>query len=115
MPTDFPRGWLQSNQAAGAGTASLTLPATPNVAHVLDQLQLRLLNNTAAAIAVNVTITAGTFVITVTLYAAATSQDSLSLTGLDLTAGAGQALTIAFGSAAIANVWQTIIAQGHDI
>lgn len=112
---EFPTGWTQTANIAGVGTASVTLPALPGVAHVLDQLQLRLLNNTAAAIAVNVTISGPAVSITVTLYAAATSQDSMSLTGLDIDAGVNQALTIAFGSAAAANVWQTIIAQGHDI
>jgi hypothetical protein len=110
---DFPRGWTITANAAAGATASITVPAVPNVAHVLDTLTLRAVNASAALYAVNVTVQGG--ILGFVMDAFPNSTDEISLTGIDLATAPGNALTITFSGVAPASTAQQIYAQGHDI
>lgn len=118
--TDFPRGWTLSNVANAGSAATITVPATAGVVHVLDSLTATLVAFAAAAgatapqIAIN---TGGGNVIfgAVAFNGGATGRDEESLSGLDLATAPGGALTVAFSAVAPANYFQVLVIQGHDI
>ena len=117
--SDFPRGWTLSNGLGVAGgTASVTAPAIAGIVHVLDSFTAYLLNPTAAGAATIILNSSDgvftNFTLAIIEAGAAPSLGTASGSGLDLAAGPGASLTIAF-NAGLAGANQTIVAQGHDI
>lgn len=111
--SDFPRGWTLSSQSGAAIT--LTAPAIPGVAHVLDAFECVVFNSTAAAVASNITLSSSdgvfaNFPIGLVI-ALATSIGSDSASDLDLSAGPGASLSVTM-AAGFAN--QLLRIQGHD-
>lgn len=118
--TDFPRGWTLQSIVGPAATASIIVPATAGVVHVLDSLAASFIASAAAAVAAVafVQINTGAGLLTymeLVSNGGVVSRDSDSLSGLDLATAPGAALTVTFSGAAPANYAQLIVIQGHDI
>lgn len=115
--SDFPRGWTQSS-FSGAGLVSITIPALAGVVHVLDSFQATIASPTAAAgVLVQLSSSDGTFTafdLGFIQADAGPSNGTASGSGLDLAAGPGASLTIAFGSFP-AGCDEFLLVQGHDI
>jgi hypothetical protein len=115
---EFPRGWLFSVNVGMGSTASLTVPATVGVVHVLDAFQALLFAQAAAAAAAAATIniTAPALVIGLLGFnGGAVGADSASASGMDIATAPGAALTVSFSVAAPANYQHFLMIQGHDI
>lgn len=123
MPADgFPDGWTLAF-TSGGGVASITVPAAPGVAHVLDSFQAKAVSfDTTFAHSFNIQVTSSdgvlnTSVAFVSVNAAASAQvgtsDSASASGLNLAAGPGASVTITFGASAT-SVTEFLLIQGHD-
>lgn len=118
--SDFPRGWSTSTQASGGGIASITIAAVPGVVHVLDAFTAKAVataGGTTFTQDVLLTSSDGVFNINLALLQvpAASTADEASGSGLDLAAGPGASLTIAYSGAAPAGDFQFLVVQGHDI
>jgi hypothetical protein len=119
--SDFPRGWFLSNdQNASGAAASVVVPATAGVVHVLDSFVLKLWNGSAAAVTVQVQLSSsdGAFSALGLGRASAgpsNAGDSTAGSGLDLAAGPGASLTVAVNNPAGTGVIQNLVVQGHDI
>jgi hypothetical protein len=121
--SDLPRGWTLSNRVVNSGTAAVTVPGINGVLHVLDSVSAKIATSGAASLYTTVLLNSSDTVYTAFVLgeliaqsaAGASSSDSFSLSGLDLAATAGAALTITFYSAAIANTDEFLIVQGHDV
>ena len=120
--SDFPRGWTLSVDNAAAA-ASIVVPAIAGVAHVLDAFDAKLQNTSAALQGSIITLSSSDgvfsgFVLgrlsTSTPAASSLTTDEVSGSGLDLAAGPGASLTIAFASWT-AGMTETLRIQGHDI
>jgi hypothetical protein len=123
--SEFPRGWTISNYNSGtASVATITVPASPGVVHVLDSFNAKLVNSdTAAAHQTTVFVSSSDGVLAAFLLAllstgtavgGAPVSDESSASGLDLATGPGASMTIAFQSSA-ASLFQYLLVQGHDI
>lgn len=118
--SEFPRGWLFTNAIGGPTAATITVPGIANVVRVLDSFQAKLLNGGVVSVfAPNVGLSSsdGTLALTIAcLMVPGTtgSVDEASSSGLDLAAGAGASLTIAF-TTGVASVTEFLLIQGHDI
>lgn len=111
--TDFPRGWTLSNENTGAA-ATITVPATPGVVHVLDNFTARALNQSAGLVVLRVNVTAPAIELTALFPPATTGTDADSESGLDIATAPGAALTVAFTTGP-ASVTEFLLIQGHDI
>jgi hypothetical protein len=115
--SDFPRGWTFSNVTINPNTTSITVPAIPGVVHVLDSFTA----TTVGSVAVGQTITLASsdgvfagFILALLSQVAGGTADA-SVSGLDLAAGPGASLTIAYGAVTNAGNENLLIVQGHDI
>jgi hypothetical protein len=114
--SDFPRGWIQSNAAVGS-TVTVTAPALPGVVHVLDSVWAKIdASGTAGPLNVNASSSGGSVsqFLGRVFIGTAGGTDEFSLSGLDLAAGPGESLTVAFNGSG-AGVGEALVAQGHDI
>lgn len=118
--SDFPRGWTLTNQSTG--TASITVAGIAGIIHVLDQFFAgAMIAAGATAFAQTVTLTSSDGVFAafplgqVAMEGVLGASGSDSASGLDLAAGPGASLTIAFGGAGAATTFQLLRIQGHDI
>ena len=116
--SDFPRGWTLSSYVAG-GLASITVPAIAGVVHVLDSFTGTIYNTAASTAELRVVVSSSDGVFAslplAELVAAATNgSDSGGGSGLDLAAGPGASLTIAFNGSAT-GINEFLLVQGHDI
>lgn len=125
---DFPRGWDFSQAQNQAGAASITLPALIAVSHVLTGIEAKLTVFSAVAAAVSfsvfVNIVNGAQIFQQHLLIAgvpqtavagsSTSEDEWTWSG-KFAASPGNALTVAFNTAAIANVIENLSIHGYDI
>jgi hypothetical protein len=118
--SDFPRGWTL---AVDQAIASITVPAIPGVAHVLDSVSAKMNSTNAAVGGALVTLsssdgTYNNFVLghlqTAGVAAPGSESDSLSGSDLNLAAGPGASLTIAFSGGG-PGIGETLVIQGHDI
>lgn len=117
MASSFPRGGSVTSEAAGAGTASLVLPAIPGITHVIDSVSAKLRNN-GAAIAqsydVNLSSTTiGLFAVCALIVANAAVSDTDSFSG-PISGGPGEAVTITFNAAAVAGITELLKVEWHD-
>jgi hypothetical protein len=118
---DFPRGWTYYNTQNATGVAAaITVPGTIGVVHVLDSIYLKATNYTGAAGAFSdvwQAVIAATIVLQgiLSLPAATVSNDSISLSGLELATAPGGALTVQHLTAPGAGFYEEITIQGHDI
>jgi hypothetical protein len=118
--TDFPRGWIFSNVQSVGATASVTVPATAGVVHVLDSIDAVVVSAAAAAVGVVlqvfVTSPAPTLLLGVlALNGGQVQRDEISLSSLDIATAAGGALTVTFNAASPANYNEFVLIQGHDV
>lgn len=112
--TDFPRGFTLSKLVGGgAPAASITVPATPGISHILDTFTARLISTLPGG-AGPVDVTASGLVLT-ELYLAAAGVDQDGGTGLGIPSGVGLALTVTFSAVTIAGVDQFLLIQGYEI
>lgn len=119
MP-DFARGWTLSSIAGAGAAASITVPATPGVVHILDSLLARLISAAAGAGggATQLQVVTDPGVVLATdlgPLVAGAGNDSISLSGLDIAASAGSSLIVRFTVVVPAAFEQDLVIQGHDI
>jgi hypothetical protein len=114
---EFPRGWILNNQVGPGSTASVTVPASPGVVHILDAIFARMQNTTGGVEqTVNIQVTTLATVLQVELIMAATiGSDDVALSGLNIASASGGILTVNFSAVTVAGYMQSITAQGHDI
>lgn len=115
----FPRGWTAS--AAGlAGPASITIPASPGVAHVLDAFTAAAYAIAGAAVTgplINLNSSDGVYVnfpLGFIFLGTAPTNDSGSGSSLGLAANPGASITVSF-STWEASTFELLTIQGHDI
>jgi hypothetical protein len=116
--SDFPRGWTFSARTAGTA-ASITVPAIPGVIHVLDSVNAKIFNGSGGQAGLLVTLTSSDGIFAAFLLGeleavTPNGTDEISLSTLDLAAGAGASLTVAYNGG-IALVNENLLIQGHDI
>lgn len=114
---EFPRGWTLTADSGSPST--ITIPAIPGVAHVLDSIDARLVYTgaTTGGELIQLSSSGGTYtglILGRLFCGAANTADEFAATGLDLAASPGESLTVAFGGH-VAGEAQFLMAQGHDI
>ena len=119
--SDFPRGWTLISQTGGGGTASVTVPAVAGVVHVLDRFTAKLVALAGGAVmAANVQLSSSDGAFTslnlgLLQTVGALTADEVSQSALDLAAGPGASLTVAYSLVTSTNNIEYLSIEGHDI
>lgn len=121
----FPRGWTKTSSPGAGNVASIVVPGITGVSHVLDSFEARVSSSlTTGPVQWEILLTSSDLVFNALvigwLFANAAASatnvvvDTESATGLDMAAGPGASMTVAFQFASAA-VIPFLRIQGHDI
>lgn len=117
--TELPRGWIATNQPAAGIGPSITIPASPGIAHVITAMDALAWLAAAAIVPYIAGVTfscssglVASFNLGIIVIESAPDSGSASFTGL-LQAPIGDSINVQFPSEANANGWLQI--QGYDI
>lgn len=114
MASEFPRGWVATNEGNGV-IATVTIPASPGVQHVLDSFYARL-ETGGVTFSPNVLLASGAFVVQLATLIVPPAADAVD-TDSDLVSMAvppGAVLSVTFSSGG-AGIVEFLRITGHDI
>lgn len=112
---------MRSANPASGVLATITLPAIPGVAHVLESLKARFINiNQAGSVGTTIRVsTGGTVVWTYPTFVTGAGANIIAIDDVEalinLTCPVGLDLKVEFGAAPAANYQQAISITGRDI
>lgn len=121
---EFPRGWTFTSYVGPSQLASITIPGSTGVVHVLDEIDATIAATTAAAAGYAVGVQAavpglsGGAYLTYLLLAdagGAIASSSNSLAGMGLAGPPGGAITVQFAIAAAPGYQQLLVLKGYDL
>lgn len=116
----FPDGWMLTKDGGSAVAVTLVAAGEPNVVRVLDSFSVKVENLSGASADFVLVLFSSdnvynNYVLSrLAVAAPAESTDSDSASGLGLSAGPGASLTIKM-NAGVANIYQFLRVQGHDV